>query len=203
MTARPAKKASGRAMSSQVYWALLGVVIERPSYGLELYNRFQRMYGDVLPISGESHVYSALNVLEGRGFIATIPEVGVTRQPKPHYQATQLGEHSYVEWLVEQVDAERRRQELWVRQLTIFAHNPRAAVHVLGRFEREYLKGTGQVGHQPAGEVAGARDELIDGLVADHQRRSVRATLLWLRHAHDVFEARAAGSAARDDPPRA
>ncbi len=189
-------------MSSQVYWALLGLVIERPSYGLEFYNRYQRVYGDVLPISGESHIYSALNVLERRGLIAIIPEIGVSRQPKPHYQATQSGEHSYVEWLVEQVDVERRRQELWVRQLTIFAHNPKAALHVLGRFERQYLKKQGQVGYQSAGAVTGTRDQLIDELVADQQRRAVGAMLLWLRNAHDMFEARA-GSVARDDPPRA
>jgi DNA-binding PadR family transcriptional regulator len=202
MTARAEKKAPGRMMSSQVYWALLGLVIERPSYGLELYNRYQRVYGDVHPISGESHVYSALNALEARGLIAIIPETESSRQPKLHYQATQSGENSYVEWLVGEVDVERRRQELWVRQLTIFAHNPRAALHILGRFERQYLKGRGQVGHQPAGRVIGARDELIDDLVCEQQRIAVGGMLMWLRHAHDRFEARA-GSIARDDPPRA
>jgi DNA-binding PadR family transcriptional regulator len=197
MTGMSVKKVPGREMTSPVNWALLGLVIERPSYGLELYHRFQRVYGDVLPISSESHIYAALNALEGRGLITTIPGLGgeVARQPKPHYQATQSGVQSYVEWLVKQVDIERRRQELWVRQLAIFAHNPSAALHVLSRFQHQYLKEAGQVGRRPALAATGAREELIDGLVAEHQRISQGAMLTWLRHAHDTFEARAASAA--------
>jgi DNA-binding PadR family transcriptional regulator len=201
MTPASADTATGRAMTSPVYWVLLGLVIARPSYGNELYQRFQRVYADVLPISSQSHIYSGLDVLEGRGLIAMIPGLDVvTRQPKPHYQATQSGVESYVEWLVEQVDAERRRQELWVRQLAVFAHNPSGALHVLGRFQRQYLKGAGQVGRQPAVAATGAHDELIDGLVAEQQRIAVGGMLAFLRNAHDIFEARAE-SIARNDPP--
>jgi DNA-binding PadR family transcriptional regulator len=201
MAARPEKQAPVRAMTSPVYWALLGLVIERPSYGMEFYHRFQRVYGDVLSVSGESHIYAALNSLEKRGLIATLPGVGIGRQPKPHYQATQSGVDSYEAWLVEQVEVERRRQELWVRQLAVFARDPRAALRVLGRFEREHLKGAGRVGDRPAGALAGTRDELIDELVAEQQRIAAGGMLSWLRDAHARFEARI-GSVARDDPPR-
>ncbi len=199
MSAASANTATGRAMTSPVYWALLGLVIARPSYGNELYQRFQRVYADVLPISSHSHIYSALDALLGRGFIAEIPGVeALARQPKPNYQATQSGVESYVEWLVQQVDAERRRQELWVRQLAVFAHNPSAALDVLGRFEHQYLKGAGQVGRPPAEAVRGSRDELIDALVAEQQRIAAGGMLTWLRHAHTTFEARAQG-VVRDD----
>jgi DNA-binding PadR family transcriptional regulator len=189
-------------MTSPVYWALLGLVIARPSYGNELYQRFQRVYADVLPISSQSHIYAGLNTLEGRGLIAPIPGLGaVARQPKPHYQATQLGVESYVEWLAKQIDAERRRQELWVRQLAVFAPNPGAALNVLGRLEHQYLKGAGQIGRPPAEGASGARDELIDELVAKQQRIAVGGMIALLRYAQDTFEARA-GSAAHDEPPR-
>jgi DNA-binding PadR family transcriptional regulator len=201
MSAASTDTATGRAMTSPVSWALLGLVIARPSYGNELYQRFQRVYGDVLPISSQSHIYSALNTLQARGLIAPIPGVDVrARQPKPHYQATQSGVELYVEWLVQQVDAERRRQELWVRQLAVFAHNPSAALDVLGRFQHQYLKGAVQVGHQPAEAARGSRDELIDALVAEQQRIAAGGMLTWLRHAHNTFEARAQ-SVARDDSP--
>lgn len=201
MSAASVDTATGRAMTSPVSWALLGLVIARPSYGNELYQRFLRVYGDVLPISSHSHIYSALNTLQARGLIAPMPGVDVlARQPKPHYQATQSGVESYVEWLVQQVDAERRRQELWVRQLAVFAHNPSAALDVLGRFEHQYLKGAGQVGRQPAEAARGSRDELIDALVAEQQRIAAGGMLTWLRHAHNTFEARSQ-SVARDDSP--
>jgi DNA-binding PadR family transcriptional regulator len=201
MVARPVKKATGRAMTSPVNWAILGLVIERPSYGLELANRFQRVYADVLPVSGVSHVYAALNTLEAREMIETIPGIGIGRQPKPHYQATLLGVRGYEDWLVEEIDAQRRRQELWVRQLAIFAHDPGAALHVLRRYEHQYLKGAGQAGHLPEGSAIDPRGELIDLLVAERQRIAVGGMLSWLRYAHARFEA-LARSVARDDSPR-
>ncbi len=112
-----------------------------------------------------------------------------------------MGVHSYEEWLVKQVDIERRRQELWVRQLAVFAHDPEAALRVLGRIERQYLKGAGQVGERPAGAVAGTRNEMIDELVADQQRIAAGGMLSFLRGALARFEARA-GGVARDEPPR-
>ncbi len=199
MAATTAKRVPGRTMTSPVYWALLGLVIERPSYGWELYNRFQRVYGDVLHLSGESHVYTGLDSLEQRGLIETIPGIGVGRQPKPHYKATQQGIHSHEEWLVEQIDAHSRQQELWVRQLAIFAHDPGTALGVLERYERQYLKEAGQTGHLPKGSASGSRGELIDTLVAEQQRITVGGMLSWLGHAKARFEA-LAGNVARDDP---
>src|SRR5271168_3961392 len=78
-------------MRSPVNWALLGLVIERPSYGYELVKRFQREYEDVLPLSSESHVYTALKALERRGLIEETPGKGGGRQPKPCYHATATG----------------------------------------------------------------------------------------------------------------
>ena len=188
-------------MTSPVYWTLLGLVIERPSYGLELYHRFQRMYGDVLPVSSESHVYGALDSLEKRELIETIPGTGVARQPKPHYKATQQGICGYEDWLVAQVDDERRRQELWVRQLGIFAHDPSAALHVVSRFERQHLKGAAQAGRLPDAP-SDSRAALIDDLVAERRRLANGEMLSWLHYAQDRIEARA-GRPYVDDPPRA
>ena len=55
------------AIRSPVYWALIGLVIERPSYGYELLKRFEREYGQMLPLSSESHVYRALTSCRSRG----------------------------------------------------------------------------------------------------------------------------------------
>jgi DNA-binding PadR family transcriptional regulator len=189
-------------MTSPVNWTILGLVIERPSYGLELANRFQRVYADVLPLSGDSHVYAALNMLEAREMIEIVAGTGAGRQPKPHYQATQLGVRSYEDWLVEQVEAQSRSQELWVRQLAIFAHDPPSALQMLDRYQRKYLKDAGRTGHLPQGSGLDSREELIDGLVAEQQRIAVGGMLSWLRYAHARFET-LAGSIARDEPPRA
>lgn len=199
MAATSVKKTPGRIMTSPVYWALLGLVIERPSYGWELYNRFQRVYTDALHLSGESHVYAGLDALEQRELIETIPGIGVGRQPKPHYKATPHGVRSHEDWLVEQIDAQSRRQELWVRQLAIFAHDPDAALRVLGRYERQYLTEAGHTGRPPEGSATGSSSGLIDTLVAEQQRIEVGGMLSWLGYAKARFEA-LAGNVARDDP---
>ena len=196
-----ARKTSDKTMTSSVNWALLGLVIERPSYGLELAHRFQRVYADVLPVSSESHIYAALDRLKDRSLIEIVPGTDRGRQPKAHYRATPFGLLSYEEWLVAQVDDERRRQELWVRQLAIFAPDPAAALRVLGRFESQYLRGAGQIGGSPDHSAAASRAELIDELVAEQRRLEAGGMLSWFRFAQERFEA-LAGKPQIDDPPR-
>jgi DNA-binding PadR family transcriptional regulator len=186
-------------MTSVVYWAVLGLVIERSSYGLELYNRYERLYADLLPVSGSSHIYTALDELENRGFIQTVPEVGTGRQPKPHYRVTTLGTSSFEDWYVEQMDAQRRSLELWARQLAIFAHDPTAAIGLISRFRREYLEKVARIGRGSESSMSGSRGALIDDLVAEQQRIAAGGMLSWLRFAIARFEDRAR-SIVSDDP---
>jgi DNA-binding PadR family transcriptional regulator len=200
MGATPARKADGRAMTSDVYWTLLGLIIERPSYGLELHNRHQRVYGDVLPISSGAHIYTGLNEMEKRGLIEIVPGVGGGRQPKPRYRATPLGVRSFEDWCVERIDALQRGYELWTRQLAIFAPDPAAAIEILRRFRGRYAEKAGQTGAERTGSVKGSRDALIDCLVAEQQRIATGGMLSWLQFAIAKFEDRV-GSVADDDPP--
>lgn len=202
--ARTARNRGSRAMTSAVNWSLLGLVISRASYGLELARRFERTYGDVLPLSGDPHVYSALDALEKRGLIKRIRGAGADRQPKPRYRATPQGVQAYEDWLVEQVDTERRRQELWVRQLSVFGSAPEVALRVLARFEHQYLQTAGQVGSAHSGiEADGADGELIVRLVAEQQRLAVGGMLSWLQFAREHFEAVVARERGGDGAPGA
>ncbi len=187
-------------MTSVVYWVLLGLVIERPSYGLEFYNRYERLYADLLPVSGSSHIYTALDELENRGFIETVPEVVAGRQPKPHYRATPVGARSFEDWYVEQMDSQRRSLALWARQMGIFAPDPDAALRVIDRFRREHLAGAGQIGAR-SDSVSDSRGALIDELVAEQMRIAAGGMLSWLRFAAARFQART-GSVADDGPDR-
>jgi DNA-binding PadR family transcriptional regulator len=188
MGAAAARKTTEKAMTSLVNWALLGLVIERSSYGLELARRFQRVYADVLPISGDSHIYTALDALVSRGLVEVVPGTEIGRQPKLRYRATQAGVRRYEDWVVALVDDERRRQELWVRQLAIFAHDPTAALHVIGRFEAQHLAGAGKTGRSSTA-ASDHRTELIDDLLGHQQRTAGGALLSWLQYAQERFEA--------------
>src|SRR3981081_4599722 len=95
---------------SPVNWALLGLVIERPSYAYELAQRFERAYDGALSLSSTSHVYTALGTLQNRSLIEEVPGTRSGRQPKPRYRATPSGVEEYRDWLVEQFGDNRRRQ---------------------------------------------------------------------------------------------
>jgi DNA-binding PadR family transcriptional regulator len=75
-------------MHSPVCWALLGLVIERPSHAYELAQRFDRTYDGVLALSSVSHAYKALATLESRSLIEEVPGTRAGRLPKPRYRAT-------------------------------------------------------------------------------------------------------------------
>ncbi len=127
------------ALRSPVGWALLGLVIQRPSYGYELLQRFERTFGDALELSSPSQVYNALDALSKRELIEEVDlrELEVVRQPKPHYRATAAGVRSYREWLTAQVHEERRRARLFARQLVVL--DAEEALAVIDRYEQACL----------------------------------------------------------------
>jgi DNA-binding PadR family transcriptional regulator len=142
MEAGAVTERSAPALRSPVSWALLGLVIQRPSYGYELVQRFERTFGDTLELSSLSQIYTALDTLAGRALIEKIAkhddDHDEMRQPKPHYRATAEGVRGYEQWLVEQIPAERRRSRLFARQLSVLP--PHTALAIVERCERACLR---------------------------------------------------------------
>jgi DNA-binding PadR family transcriptional regulator len=174
-------------MRSPVNWALLGLVIQRPSYGYELVQRFERTYGEALELSSPSQIYTALDTLVRRELIEVVPgeELGAGhgRQPKPHYRATAAGARGYEQWLVGQLHQERRRSRLFAQQLAVLA--PQAALKVLERWEQASLKDASSArmgGASPDGSPESS-DALIAKLASEEERLAIRAKLEWIEYA--------------------
>jgi DNA-binding PadR family transcriptional regulator len=171
-------------MHSQVNWALLGLVIERPSYAYELARRFERTYEGVLTLSSVSHAYTALAALRERVLIEELPGTRVGRQPKPHYRATAKGLQDYGEWLVGQVEEDLRRQRLFVLALATYTRNPRAALEILARYEQACLMEAGRTPIKPREEVCiGDARALAARLLAEESRLALGAKLAWVEYA--------------------
>jgi DNA-binding PadR family transcriptional regulator len=177
-------------MHSPVYWALLGLVIERPSYAYELAQRFERTYDGVLALSSVSHVYTALATLKSRSLIEEVPGTRSGRQPKPRYRATAAGVDGYREWLVGQVGEDRRRQQLFVRQLAALTRNPQMALTVIDGYEQACLA---EASKTPLADRTGdARDngtELLARLAAEDNRLAAGAKLAWIAYAREELKA--------------
>ncbi len=185
-------------MRSPVNWTVLGLVIERPSYGWELWTRFERLYGDVLPIGGESHVYAALNALRGRGLIEQAGELGggvsgASRQPKPHYRATADGVKDYAAWVISQAREHNRRSFLFARQLGALAEQPQTALGILDRYEQACLDDKGA--RVPTASEFPARvvPALADRLASAYGRNVLAATFGWIEYTRREFAALVSG----------
>jgi DNA-binding PadR family transcriptional regulator len=193
---------SGAALRSPVSWALLGLVIQRPSYGYELVQRFERTYGHVLELSSPSQIYTALDALERRELIEKLPPgeaPEISRQPKPHYRPTPLGVESHADWLIEQAHDERRRLHLFALQLAVLG--PQGALAILERYEQACLQDASETALEPGGKPHGPQTgvlssgaipragnegqvgELAARLSREEQRLSVQARLAWIGYA--------------------
>ena len=190
------KSSGAKGMRSHVYWALLGLVIERPSYGYELIARFERVYGDILPTSSDSQIYNALNVLEGRSFIrgtllASPVSSGTDRQPKRHYRATGIGREGYRAQMVTQMREARRHSQRLARQLAVLAHRPQMALEIIDAIEEVCLQEAirASIPSPSPRSAAGSSSALIDRLAAEESRLAMEATLPWVEYARATFKA--------------
>ncbi|HEX5308041.1 MAG TPA: PadR family transcriptional regulator [Solirubrobacteraceae bacterium] len=183
-----------KSMRSPVNWSLLGLVIQRPSYGYELVQRFERAYGEALELSSPSQIYTALDTLQRRGLIELLPvsePPEPSRQPKPHYRVTAEGMVAYVDWLACHVHGEQRRSRLFVHQLAVLA-TPEALA-VIERCEHACLKAA-TAKPPPSESVGGA---LADRLLDEEQRLLIDARLSWFEYARRQLCARDTATATR------
>jgi len=187
-------------MRSPVNWTVLGLVIERSSYGFELWTRFERLYGDVMPICNESSIYTALNKLKEKGLIEEVPrsrtvEPDATRQPKPHYRATQEGLGAHETWVIAQMREHHRRSREFARQLGAFAQQPEAALGILARYEQACLDEKGAAIPTATEFPTRVTPGLGDNLASAYGRAVVAATLGWVDYARHEFAALASKQA--------
>jgi DNA-binding PadR family transcriptional regulator len=190
MGAGSAGAAQTSPMQSSVNWALLGLIIERPSYAYELARRFERTYEGAISLSSVSHVYTALANLRDRGLVEEVCDGGGPEpRAKRRYRASAVGESGHARWLIGQVAEERRRQRVLSVQLGALAHDPERAIAVLDDYEQACLA---EIAAAPAG---GAEDQgpgvtrLVARLTGEETRLSVAAKLKWAQYARAQLHA--------------
>lgn len=170
-------------MQSPVNWALLGIVIERPSYAYELAQRFDRTYDGALALSSTSHVYTALRSLLDRGLVEEVPGSGTERQPKPCYRATREGLEHYQRHLVGEFSEERRRQRLFALELAALMSEPELARGVIDGYEQACLR---EAGESPLSSPCDSSDDvcsrLAERLAGEENRLAVGARLAWVQY---------------------
>jgi DNA-binding PadR family transcriptional regulator len=191
---------SAAEMRSPVNWALLGLMIERPSYGYELVQRFERTYGELLTLSSASQIYNALDALVRRGLIEEVvtsaAQGSAVRQPKLHYRATDDGVRRYQDRLIAQVSEDRRRTHLFARELA--ALDPQAALAVIDRYEQLCLESAVKTPpHSAEGKAPEAAANMANRLASEDERLAMEAKLPWIEYARREFKALLEGRSGR------
>lgn len=181
---------SAAAMRSPINWALLALVIQRPSYGYELVQRLERTYADTVELSSRSQVYTALDSLAGRGLIEHAqeePVIDPVRQPKLHYRATNAGVSAYEHWLVEQVSEDERRSRLIAQHFATL--DPEHALLVLERCADLCLQAAGRLPAEDGEQEAERSEALAERLAGEEQRLRAGAVLSWIEYARSELKA--------------
>ncbi len=77
---------------------LLGLLLDQPKHGYELYQELSRELGRVLTI-GLSQLYAQLKQLEEAGMVKTEVEPQANRPPRKVYHLTDEGSEFFMDWL--------------------------------------------------------------------------------------------------------
>jgi DNA-binding PadR family transcriptional regulator len=205
MQERGADPASSAVLRSQVACAVLGLVIEKPSHGYEIGQRFERRFGGFLSV-GRSSIYAALGSLMDAALIekmSTRSTTGVSRGAKAgaSYRATARGARAYRSWLAERVRNDPQRVEMLGRMTLAGVHSVDAALDFIDRYEHECVREAQELA-RPSDSAASGRggiSGLVERLLIEERRRIIDAQLAWITYARAELRAVSTGSPGMDD----
>jgi DNA-binding PadR family transcriptional regulator len=183
-------------------WLVLALVIEQPSHGYEISQRYQRHFGSFQPMS-VPRVYAALDRLRDAKMIEPIVVKPVEPARKQHlmrrsYRATRAGVKAHRAWVAERMRDDPQRPQLLGRIASAGLVDIDAVLDVIDRYQRECME---ELRALPTGSErleAGrsSLEELTEYLVNDQQRRELRARHDWAVHARGILEAHKLGLSA-------
>jgi DNA-binding PadR family transcriptional regulator len=199
-----------RTLQASVNWAVLGLVIEKPSYGYEIGRRFIARFGGFIPAS-LSNIYTTLDRLVRMGLLEPTYVQATTasgRQHKLHYRATSEGARAYRAWLARRLRQLDQRSELLLRLLSVCLRGVPALDEVLERYEAECVQERERLQRQPPKPAADSElmPELLERMIDDERRSMLAAQLDWVRRTrtelgdHLERQRRRAATAMQGDP---
>lgn len=207
MTPRQAKQAAGPAAERQlrgrvgddsrspVAWLVLALVIEQPSHGYEIGQRYDERFGSFAALS-VPRIYAALDRLRDAGMIEPIVLKPADASGRQHlmrrsYRATPAGVAAYRHWVAERLRDDPNRPQLLGRIASVGLLGADAVLEVIDDYDRACLE---ELRALPVDserlELGDATiQEVTESLVTDQQRRELRARHEWALHAREVLEA--------------
>lgn len=198
--------AASAALRSQLACAVLGLVIEKPSHGYEIGQRFEARFGEFLS-AGRSAIYAALGSLMEAGLIEKMSgrsTTGVRQGAKAGapYRATAHGACAYRGWLAERVRNDPQRVEMLGRMTLAGVQSVEAAVDFIARYEQECVREAQTLARPSAIEESESDGVpgVVERLLIEERRRMIDAQLAWISYARAELRAVASVSARGGGP---
>jgi DNA-binding PadR family transcriptional regulator len=179
-------------MRSPIHWAVLGLLIERPGHGYDLFQRFDSAYAGAIELSSHSQINGALKALEQRGMIERLPAGGASpdarAQPRTLYRPTAKGLGDYEQWLNSWSPRSADAPGVFARQVA--ALPTATALVAIERFEQACLSETSsiRVARTQASAPSNAQ-ELQARMVAEEKHLALAAKIQWARYARSQIKA--------------
>lgn len=175
---------TGAVLPSLIDSVILALVVEKPSYGYELHERFERRFGELLSTS-LANVYDALSRLEGEEYVEVAGQSGARGRPRVNFQATVKGIEIHRTWLAEHLREDPQRLELLSRLASTSLRRTDAMLSVID----SYIEDCSLEARQIAMPLC--EDDLLSELFAEQRRRVVAAQLEWGAYARSRILERA------------
>ena len=172
--------------------AVLGLLLEQPSYGYEVLVRFRRAFDVAQWQISPQGLYASLDRLERDGLIEPV-EVSDDdvrrRQPKTPYRVTPSGADELRHFLDTPMGADPSPAELLVRLQCVAVRDAEALLRMLDDHEQACLDELGRIGAGAPGSGRAADDSLVERLALEERRLGIQARLLWIDYARHELRA--------------
>jgi DNA-binding PadR family transcriptional regulator len=163
-------------------YAVLGLLLERPSYGYEVLVRFRRAFDAGQWAITPQGLYASLDRLERDGLIEPIVDdvrEASRRQPKTPYRVTADGEHELQRFLEAPIGPDPSRAEFLVRLQCAVMRDAEAILQMLDSYEDACLQELCRIGGT-TGDGTPHRRSLIELLATEDRRLGIQARLMWI-----------------------
>jgi DNA-binding PadR family transcriptional regulator len=178
-------------IASNVHWLVLALVIEKPSYGYEIGERYDRRFGTFLP-SLKTGIYSSLDRLEQAGIIEALPPspelAARARRIRRIYGPAHNAARLHALWLSSPVSSDRWRDDLLARIGTAHLQGPAFMRELLGRYAQHAAIHEQRIQAliSDRAAVAGTSRQALSAIILLREQREMAATQRrWAQHVRD------------------
>jgi DNA-binding PadR family transcriptional regulator len=172
-------------------WLVLGLIIQRPSHGYELYQRFERL-GAFLSLS-RSSLYAVLERLHRTQMIEEIdlePVGPASRKgdSRRSYRATALGASAYRRWVAERIAEDPYWTQVMGQVACASLLGLGDLANVVDRFEGDSLREMKALPTSDPEQAPLSVESLVEALILDKRRREMRARIDWATYARHAIQ---------------